>query len=116
MLPYCWAGLLLVGAFVSAGFTPGPWSVGVVRFAGRTQLVCAYGKGFVCEVESPVRDGEFSHEEREANARLIAAAPELYAAVEGVVAWIDGDYADDTPEGRRIMAAKLALAKARGEL
>jgi hypothetical protein len=79
MLPYCWAGLLLVGAFVSAGFTPGPWSVGVVRFAGRTQLVCAYGKGFVCEVESPVRDGEFSHEEREANARLIAAAPELYA-------------------------------------
>lgn len=51
--------------------------------------------------------------ETEANARLIAAAPDLYAAVEALLALhADDGTRDDVPEWK---AARAALAKARGE-
>jgi hypothetical protein len=95
--------------------TPGPWSVGPTHVV-RRQFRNEHNQRVTHWVAECCNQVGREREETEANARLIAAAPELYEAVEGVVAWIDGDYADDTPEGRRIMAAKLALAKARGDL
>ncbi len=61
--------------------TPGPWKVGDVRHAGGYQLVTANDDGgYICEVQAPTnRFFGFNEDEREANARLIAAAPDLLA-------------------------------------
>lgn len=96
-------------------FTPGPWAL-----AHRAQT---RGRFLVVDSTSAQSQVAFADDEDElidsatakANARLIAAAPEMLDALEGVVAWIDGDYAEDTPECRRIMRAKLAIAKALGK-
>lgn len=53
-------------------------------------------------------------EETEANARLIASAPELLAALETVVRMI-GPYAGQGRMDTEISAARAAIAKARGE-
>lgn len=60
------------------GHTPGPWRAGDVRHAGRTRLVDHDGpRGFVAEVYAPVRGNEWDEPTRDANARLMAAAPDL---------------------------------------
>ena len=57
-----------------------------------------------------------SKEEHEANAHLIAAAPELYEALDELAdlmqGVIEGDY---KPDSFTLQVAKAALAKARGE-
>ena len=55
-------------------------------------------------------DGQ-QYEEAEANARLIAAAPDLLAALEAWLAW-DGEIRE-TPSPR--IMAEAAIAKAKGE-
>ena len=99
---------------VSAAFTKGPWmrdgiSVTVERPAGEARpcIAIAHPQTYLSAPKSC--------EAMKANARLIAAAPELYEALDDLIAWIDGDYPEDSPESRRIMAGKLALAKVRGE-
>jgi hypothetical protein len=62
---------------LGAGFTPGPWHVGEVRHAGAFQLVTAGDKGYVCEVRCGFLGNDLDHATREANAALIAAAPDL---------------------------------------
>ena len=94
-------------------WTPGPWravmgSRHVVDvFAGDRDVVSVYGGGV-------------GFEYRDANAHLIAAAPDLYAALETLSALND----DSGPFGGEIYqdrvdrawsAARAALAKARGE-
>lgn len=97
------------------GHTPGPWK---------------YEKPF--GVNIPVREGEAggqiirtwlqAHEgEAEANARLIAAAPDLLAALESLFEncsmihsqWGEGGNAREADQA--ITNAKAAIAKARGE-
>lgn len=59
--------------------------------------------------------------EQEANARLIAAAPDLLAALERIVSWYDGSTTDEMvhreprKDPPRITAARAAVAKAKGE-
>lgn len=48
------------------------------------------------------------------NARLIAAAPELYEALERTLELLERNYPNPAPKGQ-ISAARAALAKARGE-
>jgi hypothetical protein len=83
-------------------FTPGPWHV-VGRAEEYNLAVCAPRPGNEDRLDSVLGD-----EHAEANARLIAAAPELYEVVDHLVngtADIDTIYED----------AREALAKARGE-
>lgn len=61
----------------SPRFTPGPW-----RRCGHRQIATTAGAGLpVCEVWS----GGVGIEQADANERLIAAAPELYAALQAIV-------------------------------
>ena len=55
-----------------------------------------------------------SHEERLANARSIAALPDLLAACEGLVDWVDPNEAMGGLH-RQIDDARAAIAKAKGE-
>lgn len=95
--------------------TPGPWAVddhdyGVEVFraqpmpgGGRGEGVCAvYGWGAM----------------RDADARLIAAAPELLEALKRALRWFDGDFPYGHEEAERegaTEAARAAIEKARGE-
>jgi hypothetical protein len=83
-------------------WTPGPWvwwpKTGILATESRD------GRWIV--------SGELSSANAEANARLIAAAPELYEALKGIIGWCPTD------NQRSIAAfdkALAALAKARGE-
>lgn len=93
-------------------FTPGPWGVRCNSRGFSDQIIAYEGRNDVAgAVGSSITRGAAitfpSSTEGEANARLIAAAPDLYAAMEWVMANGDGQ------EGRERMRA--ALAKVRGE-
>jgi hypothetical protein len=63
--------------------TEGPWTVGEVRHAGKYQLVQRHDlTGYICEVQAPYFGNAIDTDTREANARLIAAAPQLLEALE----------------------------------
>jgi hypothetical protein len=83
--------------------TKGPWSVGVApEETLPTYLIGADGVLFCRVVGSPGHDAE-------ANARLIAAAPDLLAACEGLVDLLG---AHQWGEGPALRAARAAIAKA----
>lgn len=108
-------------------FTPGPWHVsngkdvfadlGAQAADGRRteendawQIAdCGQGISFIGGIES-----ELSGTEQRANARLIAAAPELYDALRAFVTAIEADSEPlpGTRWHRELMAARAALAKA----
>ncbi len=86
--------------------TPGPWTATRWR-------VCA---------EEPFRyitdtaNNKASRtEENEANARLIAAAPELLAALKGMVEHLLDDRSDGRDEENALSSAMGAIAKAEGK-
>ena len=58
---------------MSAGFTPGPWEA----IPASNRVMCP-GRGVVARVENPWND----EKERQANTRLIGAAPRLYRELE----------------------------------
>lgn len=84
-------------------YTPGPWSVGsgsafqASIYAGRLNI------GFACE-----EYGRIDSSTAAANARLIAAAPELLEALEAML--------DEDDGGMAANKARTAIAKARGEV
>ena len=97
-------------------WTPGPWRVGVADSA--SAMHCVDGNNSdghaieICEVWG-TQSVEEETEESRANVNLIAAATELYEALDGLVDWID-----DMPVGdgyNRANKSRSALAKARGE-
>lgn len=98
--------------------TPGPWNDNSRKPLPldpdpEWDLACAVwtadGEFFVCSAKGPSKAGKFnrlSPQERHANMRLIAAAPELLAALRRAVAGVMD------PEARQL--AKAAIAKAEG--
>lgn len=99
-------------------FTPGPWRYDGHEVWGtrpvRFNLTTA-GTPMIAEVcKHSDTDGGFPFE---ANARLIAAAPELYLELEMLCARIEGCGLEDfLPEVEaQISSSREALAKARGE-
>ena len=96
-------------------FTPGPWSVGTSDAADymgimptSSYYVEAAGHEVICELDScGVSEGS---EQRAANARLIAAAPAMLAALELAVGIIDS--LDEGAANQHEVCDTLALARA----
>ena len=92
-------------------FTPGPWLFS--SYKSGNSVIVIDGKEFdVATVNYPNRD---------ANAHLIAAAPELYEALSHLEPYLDAIicYAstiEEHPQNGYILETKAALAKARGEV
>lgn len=92
--------------------TPGPWRVASWEYAGDDLNVDAKGRGFICLA------GKRGDGEAEANARLIAAAPELLEGARQVVEWRDlirQNYPDMAGLIRGMDDLAAAIAKAEGE-
>ena len=86
--------------------TPGPWHVGGLQGTGRAAIVYSPDGYSICDCKSYHGKREWS--EMEANARLIAAAPDLLAALEY---WFDSNADSKKLAGM----ARAAIAKAKGE-
>lgn len=95
-------------------WTPGPWEIGLHYMSivadGKTghddpESVKAYNGHLVCESVNPM------------NAHLIAAAPDLYEALEICANWIDDEAMKPDTRGFDSLMSVInaALAKARGE-
>ena len=104
--------------------TPGPWKArpggAEVITAYAPEGVRAHGYGCGNDFIADLNDGEY-HEyydraEQEANARLIAAAPELLEALEELADLVD-DLVDGIyrPDSFTTQPARAAIAKAKGE-
>ena len=93
---------------MSTNHTPGPWAT----IGQHEVVVCAKLDGFVAPICSAVEvGGRRTHEEAKANARLIAAAPELFAALKDLLNYENlGAY--DRADVRK--QARAAIAKAGG--
>jgi len=100
-------------------FTPGPWEavehdtakshpfpVGVkcriVKLGGHTEA------DTICELVGQGENGKYSSETTDANARLIAAAPEMLEALEAVINYAPHEKWPFTP------AVEAAIRKAKG--
>ena len=98
--------------------TPGPWVVTqLARINARSVVVDAdEGRRRIAKIALSATLPETD----QANARLIAAAPELLSALEGlldhhhVVARAAGDSPGDPDQAPEVIAARAALAKAKG--
>ena len=103
-------------------FTPGPWSIEADPYHFMTLSTVVAGEigkeGFNRMV---VQVGGWNEwKEQEANAHLIAAAPDLYKALAHLEPYLDAIvcYAstiEEHPPNGFILETKAALAKARGE-
>lgn len=82
-------------------FTPGPWVVQQHRGVNGASIVADNGR----RVVSLPRKADRPYSQKEADAHLIASAPDLYAAL---VAYVE-HYGDP------LKVARAALAKARGQ-
>ena len=110
--------------------TPGPWQIGQQHHTGGGEFYnasCVYQAGTetpaVCSVYglpiNQTRDAVVEMATRRkdtaeglANARLIAAAPELLAALQAIVALDDGDSPDLWHYEKEFAAGVAAIAKA----
>lgn len=90
-----------------AKHTPGPWDCGVV-----VNLRCIDTDEFGFSIAWINTDNHNKIEEAKANARLIAAAPELLEALEEIVSAADGDGWSQLDADLR--KARAAIAKATG--
>jgi hypothetical protein len=113
-----------------AEHTPGPWEISGDEEGWTIRMGTALADDGRWQVQHRIEldwgdtyDGEgdnSQYEEAEANARLIAAAPDLLAALEGVTAYIE-DHRGDGGDGimctgcRLWKQARAAIARARGE-
>jgi hypothetical protein len=95
--------------------TPGPWHVGVRQ---AEQIV--YDKTGWAVANATVYHGKEDLPEMKANARLIATAPDLLAALEAFRTWHANHFEDfDSETNSQLLcldnAAGAAIARARGE-
>lgn len=103
----------------AASHTPGPWIVSQGTI-GRYRVYRLNERRweFVATAEPMVSGDERSAAVREADARLIAAAPELLEALEGIEqAWVVGHLRREEPTARGRAAlerARAAIAAAKG--
>lgn len=95
-------------------FTPGPWVAAPFSSVVGAPVVASPSGRSIANVTYFRLGGAFEHHdaESEANAALIAVAPELYSALETLADFLR-DAPVDLPE---LVKADRVLAKARGEI
>lgn len=87
------------------GISPTPWKV---SGSGKTNGCIVDAEGIICASGAP-------HGYPSANARLIAASPELYEALYDVVAYCEATHLVPSERFGKVLAkVKAALAKAGG--
>ena len=91
--------------------TPGPWT-SVIRSDGIEDTPAVTANPF--ETIAETRRDLYSFDECEANARLIAAAPELLAILEEYAEY-NGDYAASMPDEAWVERVRVVVRKAKGE-
>ena len=98
---------------MSAKHTPGPWAIDGCVSLGNVDVI--YGSGRITMMDC--ENDEINDDELFANAALIAAAPDLLAALERAEGFISGFEDDDTQEGvtEMLAAIRAALVNAKGE-
>ena len=99
----------------AAGHTPGPWANNDPFDSGTIMAgvqIVAYTVGTISTNE---RDYEIDHRLRAANARLIAAAPELFGVVERLASWSGSeDFMSVSVREELVRQARAAIARAKG--
>jgi len=102
--------------------TKGPWEV--IRNQDKAELFRPFyimADTYIAEVSDPVAPASLSWGEVTANARLIAAAPDLLANLENLLAAIEAGITTETMlecawnENSYIAQAKEAIQKAKGD-
>lgn len=87
--------------------TPGPWHVGVERkqcvYSGVAEVA---GTKFIADLSNPFDDGDTI----QANARLIAAAPDLLEACKAI-STDPGDMASGHEQALKLVRAAIAKAR-----
>lgn len=96
--------------------TPGPWAAKVSDFLARVEAADGFN---VCTVYYSDDNGEATELalSEQANARLIAAAPELLRELKSAVFYIEsfgGEVTENFAAGGNLAAVKQILAKAEG--
>jgi hypothetical protein len=105
---------------MNAQHTPGPWAVAGESYNDHEAYVIEAGGRTICWTASSLDDAgiEVITAEDDANADLIAAAPELLIALKQIADW-DPSAAPSEPKGLSIIdaidIARAAIAKAKGE-
>ena len=99
--------------------TPGPWALrrDPAHFDSLTEItggICGNTKPFRFTLEVSV-GGDTDIHTLEANARLIAAAPDLLEALEELVAWHTNSALEHHKIAEITVIAQAAIAKARGQ-
>ena len=93
---------------MTAQYTPGPWTI---EGSSRRQIVTVHCIVAITLHISNDPGGPESQDEAEANARLIAAAPELLEALRQLLMWCDAPGVAVKP-GYVADCARAAIAKA----
>ena len=102
-------------------WTPGPWAL-EIRPGSGAAADCTIAmieqpderapyRGMIARLQSAEHINGIAKDELVANAHLIAAAPDLYAALDGLLGLLDAGSLYEP----QAYAARAALAKARGE-
>lgn len=99
-------------------FTKGPWQVNKKVKTSVEQAQAGQGINLIAQCEDV--DGVRSKEEDQANARLIAAAPELLEALEMCIKFIEKtkftkEFSDHFDKNYNWHLVQQALSKAKGE-
>lgn len=97
-------------------YTKGEWKVDYGGTIGHIKAVSISGTPTVCRYAPPPDcASSITGEEIEANAHLIAAAPELYEALKFVTKTFEAYCPEAKIHSDAIKAARYALAKAEGK-
>ena len=93
--------------------TPGPWRIGPSSKIWRTYMQTD-GRRVHRPVGESFDVAGSSDEERDANALLMASAPDILAALQGLMAFVPAASLTAGPELSAWIAARAAIARATG--